>query len=158
MAVLGPVGRVKLVNVRYKEPGRLSRRGGTLFTTRPSNKVPSGSTTREPRRTGSTRRAWNESPGRFLEALKPPKRINCACVPAATVFGRSGNTWLEEFSPEAVEGKAPPVRHSASRINVGPGADMCCQAFFFPAVPLGGAGLAAWAGAADCARARTSIL
>src|SRR6516165_3721600 len=59
--LLLPPGKASPVKVRYSEPERLNQRGGVAFTTAPSNRLPSGSTTREPRRTGSTKRARKES-------------------------------------------------------------------------------------------------
>src|SRR2546426_756740 len=53
MSLRAPPGRVNPVNVKFKEPGRLNQRGGTLLVTRPSTMVPSGSVVPELRRTGS---------------------------------------------------------------------------------------------------------
>jgi hypothetical protein len=80
-------GNVRSVNASKSEPARLNTRGGVLLTTFPPSSVPSGNTTCESNRTGSTRRAWKESPGRLSEALTPPRRIIFAIVPAASVTG-----------------------------------------------------------------------
>src|SRR5580692_5001642 len=93
-------GKVRSVKVSKSDPARLNTRGGVLLTTFPPSSVPSGNTTIESNRTGSTRRAWNESPGQLLEALTPPRRIIFAMVPAASVTG-PGNANAEAPSPDA---------------------------------------------------------
>src|SRR5580692_11196668 len=93
-------GKVRSVKVSKSDPARLNTRGGVLLTTFPPRSVPSGKTIIDSNRTGSTRRAWNESPGRLLEALTPPRRIIFAMVPAGNVTG-PGNANPEELSPDA---------------------------------------------------------
>ena len=88
-------------------PAQHSRRCAP--TTFPPSSVPSGNTTCESNRTGSTRRAWKESPGRLSEALTPPRRIIFAIVPAASVTG-PGNA---KPSPDA-------AGFAASKVTKGP--------------------------------------
>src|SRR5277367_5899008 len=71
-AVMGmrfPPGSVRPVKAMDNDPARLPQRGGVLFTTLPSIKLPAGRTTREFNNTGSSRRACTTSPGLLFDAL-----------------------------------------------------------------------------------------
>src|SRR5258708_5467297 len=76
-----PLGSVKLVKASDNDPARLPQRGGVLFTTLPSIRLPAGSTTREFNITGSSKRACTTSPGLLFDALTSPSKRILHCVP-----------------------------------------------------------------------------
>src|ERR1051326_8504824 len=76
-----PPGSVKLVKASDSDPARLPHRGGVLFTTLPSIKVPAGRTTRAFNSTGSSKRACTTSPDLLFDVLTSPSRRILHCVP-----------------------------------------------------------------------------